>query len=76
MFSMPNSLGIEVIGGKAHVVLFPSQLRPFDQLCHQVLVPKEPIIRLLPHGLAASSGFDDILLSLQTVGEVPSVREP
>ena len=65
-----------MIGGKAHVVLFSSQLRPFNQLCHQVLVPKESVIRLLPHGLAASSGFDDILLPLQTVGEVPSVREP
>lgn len=64
-------------GLATHIILRPAQLRLLNHPSHQILVPEEPIICALPHRLPLLIPLRRLLvLALQTVRQVPAVREP
>jgi hypothetical protein len=64
------------------VIPLPAPLRLLNEPRHQILVPKEPIIRPPPNRLFRNSLLTDstllgtLILSLQGIRQVPSVGEP
>lgn len=65
-----------------HIIPLSTPLRLLDQPRHQILVPKEPIIRPSPQRFLCHDLVRDpallgaLILPLQRIRQVPPVREP